>query len=53
MAAPSKVRTRHQTECKLTEYLSKSGESTPKELLSTEGRVVARPSLGGVKDHSR
>ena len=36
MAAPSKVRTRHKTECKLTEYLSKSGEGTPKELLSTE-----------------
>ena len=36
MAGSSTVRTRHQSECRLTRYLAKSGQSTPKELLATE-----------------
>jgi len=52
MSGPSKVRTRHKSECNLTKYLSETGDSRPKELLST-ALPTLRPVLAGTEGVNR
>ena len=53
VSGPSKVRTRHKSESSLTKYLSKSGESTPKELLITELPTLRAILLLGLHLHEK